>query len=185
VILHERLNYKGYIILLFQDLCGTQHNKDNNTKIKEDGCKNIPFFHKLFLELQVLRDPQLLNNELDDIGPHIFPHTRPRADGKCNPCGYNNYFLQHNRTGCTTTDPRFYSPIDTTCLQGHVEIRYCHGVAASGWQLAGHSCSVQHLYHSFVYVLRYVHVQTELRVHNKVGLTHVFLRLGAKIDGSI
>ena len=86
MILHERLNYKEYITLLFQNLCGTQHNKDNNTKIKEDGCINIPFFYKLFLELQVLRDPQLLNSELDDIDPHIFPHTRPR-DGKCNPWG--------------------------------------------------------------------------------------------------
>lgn len=61
-----------------------------NSKFKG---KFIPFFHKLFLELQVLRDSQLLNSELADIDPHILPDTRSGADGKCNPWGDNNCFL--------------------------------------------------------------------------------------------
>jgi hypothetical protein len=62
-------------------------------KVVVGAAKIIPFFHKLFLELQVLRNSQLLNSELTDVDPHILPDTRPRADGKCNPWGDDNRLL--------------------------------------------------------------------------------------------
>jgi hypothetical protein len=53
----------------------------------------LPSFHKLFLELQVLRDTQLLDSKLAHVDSHILPDTRPRADGKCNPWGDDDCLL--------------------------------------------------------------------------------------------
>lgn len=56
----------------------------------------IPSIHKLFLELQVLRDAQLFNTKLAYIDPHILPDTGPWPDGKGNPWRDDNGLLHEN-----------------------------------------------------------------------------------------
>ena len=55
----------------------------------------LPPIHKFFLEMQILRHKQLLNNKRTHIHANILPNTRPWTNSKRNPWRQNYGFLNY------------------------------------------------------------------------------------------
>lgn len=53
----------------------------------------LPSINKFFLEVQVLRNLQLLNNKSMDVDSNVLPHSRPRPKSKSHPWRQNYGFL--------------------------------------------------------------------------------------------
>lgn len=64
-----------------------------NTWISDERKRSIPSIHKLFLELQVLGDAQLLHGQLADVHPDVLPDAGPRPDSKSDPRRNHDRFL--------------------------------------------------------------------------------------------